>query len=551
MLAEIKIKNLALIDELSLSLEPGLNVITGETGAGKSLIVQSMGLLAGGRSDASLVRPSGQAAEIEGLFQFADGRETVIRRVLSHDGKNRSFIDGQIATLSQVAAAAEPLIDIHGQHDNHSLLKAGNHLDILDEFGGSGLDEAKKTYRAALAAYAVNRGELTALEDAARDQTARRDLLAWQAKELEQAQLISGEDRELEDRISRFKNRARLVESVERAARSIDEQSIDGAQRACLEIQRVLGVDQSLREVADKLESACAYLEEAGGFLRNYSESLDFDSQRLEADQERRFFLADLKTKYALPLDELIALRDRAVAELGALDDNGSRLVELQREGDLLAKRLKELADKLTAARRSAADRLSSLIQAELQQLAMPGCEFSAVVRPAGNAGSPFGDRGADEAEFVFSANAGEPLRPLRKCASGGELARVMLALRTGLGLADKDVALVFDEIDSGIGGRTAVSIGQRLAALAQTNQVICVTHLPQIAAFGDNHLLVEKSDEGARTTVALKALSAEGRLVELARLSGVLDPSSASREHARQLLDQARRKKSPAVAGG
>jgi DNA repair protein RecN (Recombination protein N) len=550
MLAEIKIKNLALIDELSLSLEPGLNVITGETGAGKSLIVQSIGLLAGGRSDASRLRTSGEAAEIEGLFQLSGGRETVIRRVLSRDGKSRSFINGRIAALSQVADAAEPLVDVHGQHDNHSLLKAGNHLNILDEFGGVETGEAKQAYRTALAAYRANQEELAELEDASRDQAARREVLAWQAKELALARLVPGEDSELEDRISRFKNRARLVESVEAAARAIGEQAVDGVQRACLEIQRVVSIDSSLQEAADKLESAGAYIEEAGAFLRDYSESLDFDSQRLAADQERLFFLADLKKKYDLSLDELIARRDHVAAELDALAGDGSRLVELRREAETLASRLKGLADKLTDARRSAADRLSRLIQGELRHLAMPRSRFGAVVRPAGNPASTFGDRGGDEVEFVFSANAGEPPRPLSKCASGGELARVMLALRTGLGPADQDTALVFDEIDAGIGGRTAVSIGQRLAALALTNQVICITHLPQIAAFGDHHLLVEKTDAGARTSIAAKPLSAEERLGELARLSGVLDPSSASREHARQLLDQARRKRRPAAAG-
>jgi len=548
MLAELTINNFALIDELSLSLEPGLNIITGETGAGKSIIIESINLLVGGRADTSRIRQGESAAEISGLFLLDDGREFALRRLLSRDGKSRSFINGRPATTGQLSETGDSLLDIHGQHEHQVLLNAARHLELIDRFGGAGLRAAKQAYQALREEYRRKRREIAEMQAAAATRGDRIDLLTWQIKELSGAKLTAGEDEELETKVNRMKSYARIFEAVEKARRAIDDSAIDGAQTALAEIGRVLDADEDLRQVADWLEAAGVHLSEAGCALRDYCQELDFDEGGLQFCQERLFALTDLKKKYGSTIEGLIDHLDSAERELAEISGADTAREESAEVLERLGADVNAAARALSLAREEGGERFAGLVRAQLRELAMAGAEFSVDFARRDVGDGNWHEQGAESAEWLFSANAGEPPRPLARIASGGELSRVMLAVRTVFGGADATPTLVFDEIDAGIGGKTAVKVGERLGALGRRHQVVCVTHLAQIAAFADHHLAVAKSETGGRTLMSVKAVSGADRLRELSRLGGALDESEISVEYARELVSQAMAKKSAAV---
>lgn len=536
MLAELTVKDFALIDDLALSLKTGLNIITGETGAGKSIIIESINLLVGGRADSSRIRSGADAADITGLFLMDDGSEFSLRRLLGRDGRSRAFINGAPATTGQLSAISDALLDIHGQHEHQILMNTPRHLELIDKFGGEAVRTAKEAYQRLRDDHRSKLKEMADRQAAEATRRDRLDLLAWQVKELSGAKLTAGEDEELEIKVTRMKNYARIFEAVSKARLAIDDTATGAAQTALAEISRIADADDDLRAVTDLLEPAAANLEEAGRALRDYCRELDFNEGGLESQQERLFALSDLKKKYGLSLEGLVDYLTAAEEELAGLIGSEAAAEESAGQIGRLSSEMAVAADALSLVRAEAAERFAGLVREQLQDLAMGGAQFSVkFIR-------------RDAAEFLFSANTGEPPRPLARIASGGELSRVMLAMRTVFGGADATPTLVFDEIDAGIGGQTAVKVGERLSALARRHQVVCVTHLAQIAAFADHHLAVEKAEAGGRTSIRVRPVSGADRLKELSRLGGALDESEISVKHARQLLSQAEAKK-PAAA--
>lgn len=548
MLAEITIKDFALIAELDLTFKPGLNVVTGETGAGKSIIIEAINLLVGGRADTSRVRRGAEGADIAGLFALDDGREFALRRYLSKDGKSRSFINGQPATTGQLSEVGASLLDIHGQHEHQTLLKAQNHLELIDRSGGGAVRAAKDAYQAVLADYrrrSSDLADLTAAEATRRD---RLQLLTWQIQELSQAGLTPGEDEDLQADVERMKNFASLFAAADKSRRLLDESAVDALQTALGEVGRAAEIDDALRPAFELLGSAEAEIEEANRLLRDYSSELNFDEGQLQAAQERLFALSDLKKKYGLSLDGLVDYLESSEAQLDELKAADTAVTALTRAVAVLSEELGEAGAKLSRARKDAGERFVEQVRSHLRELAMAGAEFTFRLIPRAEGEWP--DSGRESAEFLFSANAGEAPRPLARIASGGEVSRVMLAARTVFSVSDATPTLVFDEIDAGIGGRTAVKVGERLSELGRRHQVISVTHLAQIAAFADHHLAVAKSEVAGKTSMSVRPVSGAERLNELSRLGGALKESDVTMEHARQLLSQAKAKKSAVAAG-
>ncbi len=544
MLVEIRIKNFAIIDELALSFEPGLNAITGETGSGKSIIIEAINLLVGGRADTTRIKQGAESSEIEGLFVFDNGREFVLRRSIRRDGKNRAYINGKIAATGELAETGGALLDIHGQHEQQSLLNPKAHLELIDRFGGREIVEAKRAFQKTLEREKLGRQELEGLKTVEADRENRLEVLRWQIKEIDDAKLEPGEDAELERQVQRLKNHAKLFEAVGLGLAHLDGGASDSLFLCRDEIAKASEADKTLAETSSKLEATCAGLDEVKQFLHNYHESLAFDAGQLDQCQTRLYFLDDLKKKYALSIDGLIEHHETARVKQESLKSSHLRLSELTNEVAQLFDKAKREAEVLSAIRQKVAKRFGELILSHLREMDFSTCQFQVQIKNREFVADGLSHEGLEQIEFLFSANAGEDVRPLARIGSGGELARVMLAIRTVFGQSDGTPSLVFDEIDSGIGGKTAVKVGERLASLTASHQVICVTHLAQIAAFGDHHLVIGKRTVAGKTEIRVDKVLGDDRLKELSRLSGLINESRVSVEHARQLLDQASGKK-------
>lgn len=542
MLSEIRIVDLALIDELSLSFVPGLNIITGETGAGKSMVVEAINLLAGGKGDASRVRRGCEATQVEGLFLLEGDRETVLRRRVGTHGRGRSYIDGRLSTLRELSTLGGRLVETHGQHGHQALLISRTQLEIIDRFGGAPVATARGEYHNLLSQRQEKAVRLAKVQGNADAMAEQRRFLEWRVEELERAGLVIGEDRELEGRIQRLRHAAELSELICAARESLDGPVIDGVQGALARLERAATKDGSASAVLAPLRSAAADLDEAASLAREYAENLSTDTDDLDELQERLFFLKDLMKKYGLPIEGLIEKAASDRDELTAITSPKQSVEELASEVDELDSRLIEAATRLSAARRSVAKVFAAAVNEQLQELGFGRASFKVDCVPVKTEAPS--QEGCDRIEFVFSGNVGEPERPLASVASGGELARVMLAIRSVFGHADSTPTLLFDEIDAGIGGKTAVKVGERLAWLAKSRQVICVTHLAQVAAFADHHIAIKKSETGERARIGAEPVSGDERLLELARLGGSVDESVISVEHARQLRDRAEAQK-------
>ncbi len=538
MLAEMRIKDLALIEELTLTFKAGLNVITGETGAGKSMVVEAVSLLLGAKADATRVRRGQEAAEVEGLFVEGDS-ERVMRRRIGSDGRSRAYINGRLATVKELAETGRALVEAHSQGGQRMLERPAERLRLLDRFGGAQVADCLAAYRRNLGAWNECMTVLAELEKDSLDGVERRRFLEWRVDELQRAELLPDEDQALEERVTRLKNLTELREAYASARRYLDEQAIDGTQSAMAEIERAVDKDGAASEALSFLRSAAADLDEAAGAVRRYIDDLAEDSGSLESLQERLFLIRDLSKKYDLSLEGLIAQLELDQIELDTLSDGGVRLDCVRQEGAEIEIRLRESAQNLSQARSAAAGKFAEAVKAHLNDLAFTRASFSVTVKD--DEAAPWTATGRDQVDFLFSANAGEPVQPLATVASGGESSRVMLAVRSVFGEQGMMGTLLFDEIDAGVGGLTGVKVGEKLAALAVDRQVLCVTHLASIAAFADHHLAIRKSVVKEETRVDIAYVSGEARLSELSRLGGTLDESEVSVEHARRLLDQAK----------
>jgi DNA repair protein RecN (Recombination protein N) len=567
MLAEIRIRNYALIDDLTVEFSPGLNVLSGETGAGKSIIIGALTLLLGDKPDADMIRTGAENAQVEGRFDISkrladecselgiamaeDGPpQLLLRRRAERSGRGAAYANDSGVTIAALQKLGDRLVDLHGQHQHQLLLKPEVHLDILDEYAGLGPDRGEFTER--FRAFEEKSAELIRLDKELAERRARRELTEFQSKELSAAQVKPGELDEL--------NREReLLQSAERRftlARQIEELlseqegSIIGllgtAGKALAEL---VELDPALAERRAMLTEAQAGADDLWRELVSYRESIEFSPERMDEVNSRLFLIEKLERKYGLRAGELASLEASLKAELDSIELGGTRRDELAAELTALRQDLTARADTLSRKRGRARSELEKRLSGEFEALglgkAVLSVSISRVPDPDGvyeKGGEHFRltPNGVDSVEFLFSANPGEELRPLRKVASGGELSRVMLALKSALSQADPVPTLVFDEIDVGIGGKVAEAVGKRLARLAKTHQVICITHLPQIAKYAERHLLVAKSVRSNRTLSSIRTLDADARVEELARMTSGATVTKASLAHAREMLESA-----------
>ena len=527
MLRELKVRDLALVAESRVRFGPGLNLLTGETGSGKSLIVDALGLTLGDRGGADLVRHGADKATIEGVFD-----SVVLQREIGKRGSAR--IDGRTANPGQLRELGRGLVALHGQHEHHALLDSDTQTELLDGYAG-----AHALRAAVAAAHAAWTAALEALADLERLRSRgqrEEEYLGWQLEELRAADLQPGEDAELTAERSAVRHAARLEALSRESGAALRE---DGVARAAAAVSAAAELDPRLREQAARLSVLEAEVADVADEIRRYGELLDADPSRLEALESRLALLDTVKRKYGGTLEAAIAERARLESQIGATQDLDSGVAAAEKERDARRTELEGAASRLTRARSSAARRMQEAVAAELQGLRLEGARFEIELR----ARAEIGPSGVELAEMMFSANPGEPIAPLARVASGGELARLMLAIKTVGADADKLPTLVFDEVDAGIGGEAAIQVGLRLKALGARHQVLVVTHLAQIAAFADHHLLVEKVlGEDGRNVVSVRDLATdEDRAKELARMmSGGVTPKAMARAH--ELLQEARR---------
>jgi DNA repair protein RecN (Recombination protein N) len=553
MLRELRIRDVAIIDDLALSFRPGLNVITGETGAGKSIILQALALLCGERAAADLIRSDAEEASVEGLFECTlpdplrealgiEGEEVLVRRHLSRTAKSRIYVNGSPATLALLTQLGDELVHIYGQHEQARLLRPVHHRDLLDGFGG--LTASRQQMAAAHAAYRSALSRLETLEHEAAALTERRELLEFQSTELSDAAPRSGEDAELRAERELLRHAERLQQVCrdgEAMLYSGQAATVGALARLAAQLGELSAVAPALAGAAELIESGRVQLEEAALQLRATAERLQADPDRLDAVEARLQLLARLSRKHGVAPDELTEFCAAMQRDLAALASHtgqaaAARQEVAQREAAALA-----LARDLSAARQTAARQLEQRMTRELGALGMREAVF-AVQQQTTDSTTALGSSGIDTVEFLLSANAGEPPKPLARVASGGELSRIMLGLKALTAALAETPILIFDEVDAGIGGTVADAVARRLKLLARNRQLLCITHLPQIAAYADHHYAVEKRRQGERTIAEARALAADERIAEVSRMLGGSTAPAEAERYARRLLADAQR---------
>ncbi len=570
MLIELRIRDFAIIEQLELRLDAGFVVFTGETGAGKSIIVDAVQLLLGGRADSTMVRAGAEVAIVEGTFRLDGPHGAELRKILEREGllEEQALVDlgrevrregrsvarlnGRTVSLALLREAGELLVDVHGQSEHLSLLRVREHLHLLDRFAG--VDDEQSAYAEVYDRWKKVRQELEDLRRSERDAAQRTDLLGFQIGEVEAAALRPGEETTLMDERTRLANAEQLATLAEDAASALSEGLDERPSAATLLGQAAhaaaaLGrVDGSQAGLGNEAQSLVEQAGELARRLRSYRESIEFNPRRLEQVEERLQMIHSLQRKYGPTIEDVLVHLEKARAELEMLAHAEERSHALEaREAELLAE-LGSRGRGLSEKRRRAGERMAKGIEGELGDLKMSGAHFDLDLHwnddpsgvPVGERRVQFGREGLDQVEFLVAPNPGEGLKPLAKIASGGETSRLMLGLKGVLARADRTPTLIFDEIDQGIGGRVGAVVGAKLRRLARTHQVLCITHLPQLAAFGDLHFRVEKVQRGGRTFTTVGPLTDDERLAELASMLG--GASEANRRSAAELLAEARK---------
>jgi DNA repair protein RecN (Recombination protein N) len=556
MLRALRITNVAIIDEIEVAFAPGMNVLTGETGAGKSIIMRALGLLCGDRGTTDVIRTDSDEAEIEAVFELADcepgllqdaglapADDLLVRRVINRSGKGRAYLNGSLATASLLSQLGSRLIHVYGQHEQALLLKPENHLELLDGFGKlTDLRAQMADAYTELRAAADRLDAWTTGSEAARQ---RLELLRFQVKELRDAKVTAGEEAQLqqEREIQRHAEKlGQICQHGEAALYSGDEAVSAAVARVATQLREAGRIEPGLGSCAEALQQCVAQLEDVAADLRRAAARIQHDPERLQEIEERLVLLGRLKRKYGCDAD---ALPERLVdleAELAALDGAGADGAGLREEVLARVTKAWAVARDLSRERQAAAAKLEKRMVEELRSLGMRGSVFRVVFTVSAADAPPEASRlnalGADVVQFYLSANPGEEPKPLARIASGGELSRIMLALKTLTAAAGEVPTLIFDEVDAGIGGAVAEAVGKRLRALGRSRQVVCITHLPQIAAQADHHFAVSKRVDKGRTTTVARAVRDDERVAELIRMLGG-GASAESQRYARRLMDE------------
>ncbi|MFJ9798604.1 DNA repair protein RecN [Streptomyces sp. NPDC101145] len=569
----MRIRSLGVIDDAVVELSPGFTAVTGETGAGKTMVVTSLGLLLGGRADPALVRIGAASAVVEGRVSVAPGAAVarraeeagaelddgalLISRTVSAEGRSRAHLGGRSVPVGLLAELADELVAVHGQTDQQGLLKPARQRAALDRYAGDAVSVPLAAYTTAYRRLRALDAELEELTTRARERAQEADLLRFGLAEIEAVAPRAGEDVELAAEAERLGHAEALASAAALAHAALagnpeDPEGVDattlvaGAGRA---LEGVRAHDPALAALADRIGEISILLADVAGELAGYADDLDADPRRLAAVEERRAALTGLTRKYGEDVAAVLAWAEEGAARLTELEGDDDRIGELTAERDALRAELSKLAQALTDARTEAAARFAEAVTAELASLAMPHARVSFAIRqtedPEGVEVSgrrvAYGPSGADEVELLLAPHPGAPPRPIAKGASGGELSRVMLAVEVVFAGTDPVPTYLFDEVDAGVGGKAAVEIGRRLAKLAKTAQVVVVTHLPQVAAFADRQLLVEKTNDGSVTRSGVTVLEGEDRVRELSRMLAGQEDSETARAHAEELLATAR----------
>lgn len=556
MLSLLHIENIAIIESADIQFDPGFNVLTGETGAGKSIVIDAISTVLGQRTSRELIRTGARSARVTAVFtQLApipwlpengvpEGEELLLQREVQADGRNVCRVNGRIMTVAQLRELGRQLLDIHGQHDGQQLLDPACHLGYLDSFGRTA--PALADYRAAYETVTGLRRQIAALEMDDAERSRRVDTLNFQIRELERAELRPGEEEELSERRALLRNAGKLIDAVQSAEYALSGN--EDSQGACDLIsdaegalRGVAGAAPQFSELFEKLTALRCAADDAAEVLRDLYHDFDFSPEELDQLESRLDVLYRLKRKYGATVEDMLDYLDRCRQELDQIefaDDTIARLTQELAQAKAEAVRRGKL---LTQARTQAAQALQQRVEEELRQLDMPKVRFQTEFLPSGGKDG-MDENGMEQVQFLMSANVGEALRPIQKVASGGELARIMLALKNVLAEDDGIGSLVFDEVDTGVSGRAAQKVAQKMADVARCKQVLCVTHLPQIAAMADTHFSVEKGERNGRTYTRVERLDRPRRKEELARLMGGASITDTLRDSAEELLTQAER---------
>jgi len=546
MLKELYVNNYALIDELRIGFSKNLTILSGETGAGKSIIVGALGLILGEKAKTSSIRSGTSQCIVEGIFlverdhpvrqklkelgvEHNEAEEIIIRRIISASGTSRCFVNGLQLYTRDLREITDQLVDIHGQHEHQSLLSVKNHLLLLDRYGK--LWQELATYQSSYHRIQDIKKEIQKQTMDEREKERRIDILKYSLREIEQAKLREGEEEELEEEYQVLRNYEKLVSSVQSAyqlLRMADSSALAMLESALSEVDRIRGYSSSINEIVIQLESSRIMIEEASLSLKGYVEGIEYDPGRIDAIQKRIELIKGLKRKYGASIEEIKIYSEKCRVELENLEINEELLETLNKKIEEELRQAQNYALSLSAQRRVSAHALEESVKKELSFLGMEKSRFKVRITYRENADGPvlidgkkyeLGSYGLDQVEFLISTNEGEPLLPLKNVASGGELSRVMLAIKTVLGNVDPILTFVFDEIDAGIGGRVSWAVGNRLMELARYKQILCVTHQAQIASKGDLNLRVEKRGKDKRTITDVRVLDENERLQEIARM--------------------------------
>lgn len=549
MLTELNIKNFAIIDSLNIVFEKGFNVLTGETGAGKSIIVDAVDLVLGGRASSEMIRSGCEEAVVEAAFDISDVKgldkklgemgidvdETLlVKRVLSESGKNKVFINGSMATIAMLTELGDALVDIHGQHEHQTLFKVERHIDVLDEYAAVG--QLRDEMTGIFSDLQKKKGEIESLRVSEADKEKRLDLLRYQYDEIEKASLKENEEEALVEERRLLSNSEKLYEASNTALELLYSQSgsaLELIKKSASKITDISLIDDSMKETLDAVTSASANIEDAAMSLRDYLGRISFDPERLNDIEERLDIIGRLKRKYGNTVSEIIKYKEEVNSELEGIERAEERILELEKDIKLLNEKGLSVASALTSKREKAAAELKKKVEKELSDLGMKKAIFEACIEKLPDISS----KGTDRVEFLLSSNSGETQKPLSKIASGGELSRIMLALKKVMSGSSGVQTMIFDEVDSGIGGGVAEIVGRKLREVAEGRQVLCITHLAQIAAMADLHYAVSKGEEKGRTVTILSKLTGSKRVDEVARMLGGVTITEATKKHAEEML--------------
>jgi DNA repair protein RecN (Recombination protein N) len=557
MLQELHIENFALIDRLSLIFGAGLNVLTGETGAGKSIIIDALGLVLGERANANdLIRTGADRSVVEAVFDISGeppavrekiaelGLETddeavllITRELRRGSGKSQCRINGRLMPVSTLKEVGENLVDVHGQHEHQSLLAADRHVDVLDKWLGKSVLALRGDVAGRVTELNTLRRDLERLRGDARERTRTLDLYRFQQDEIDSASLVAGEEDGLAAERTRIANAEKLATAAAEAhAYLTGEDSGKGAldlvNAALASVEHASGMDETLAPIVEMIQGALSYLEDGAHELRSYQEAIEYDPERLEEIETRLNLIRTLKRKYGDTVEEILTYGAELREKLDRLENSEEREADLTARIEQGEKDLTKVAARLTSARKKGAQDFASKIAAELGDLGMTATKFEVSIEP-----QTITSKGADHIEFLLSPNPGEPLRPLAKIASGGEMSRIMLAMKSVIVREGGMPTMIFDEIDVGVGGRTGQVLGEKLEALGRESQILCITHLAQIASRAGDHFYIEKNVAEGRTSVTVAPLSSEQRVDEIVRMLGGSRRTEAVVQHAKDML--------------